>query len=44
MNDFQAQIREIPEHLPELKPYDPSVNRSIVATVSPMKNLPYVMP
>jgi urocanate hydratase len=29
MNDFKTQIREgIPEHLPELKPYDPSVNHA----------------
>jgi urocanate hydratase len=29
MNDFQIQIREgIPAHLPELKPYDPSVNHA----------------
>ena len=29
MNDFKSQIREgIPEHLPELKPYDPSVNHA----------------
>ena len=29
MNDFLTQIREgIPDHLPELKPYDPSVNHA----------------
>ena len=29
MNDFKTQIREgIPDHLPELKPYDPSVNHA----------------
>ncbi len=29
MNDFQSQIREgIPGHLPELKPYNPSVNHA----------------
>ncbi len=29
MNDFKTQIREgIPEHLPELKPYDPATNHA----------------
>jgi len=29
MSDFKTQIREgIPEHLPELKPYDPAVNHA----------------